>query len=166
MPWWGWLGVGGAFLGAELLLATESHLAVFGAAAVLVGFFGLLGLEGPIWAQWMLFVSLGLGLIVGLRTARWGGPWRHLRTGLDASLSGAAIVGDRLRGVGVRGRRALLGGASFLASARPPTLAWPAMLRRAPAARGAAAVRTQHLEEVEMDGFDDLSVEEEQPWKL
>jgi membrane protein implicated in regulation of membrane protease activity len=49
MPWWGWLIVGEALLGAEMfVIDAQFYLVFFGIAAALVGLAGLTGLVIPI----------------------------------------------------------------------------------------------------------------------
>lgn len=77
MVWWGWIVLGAALLGAEVVLATDFFLVFFGAAALLVGVLLLLGLLLPVWGQWLLFAALS---IVSLLLFR-----RRLRTILSRS---------------------------------------------------------------------------------
>jgi membrane protein implicated in regulation of membrane protease activity len=67
MPWWGWIVIGALLLGAEAFVDSQFYLAIFGAAAVLVGAAGLAGLSGPVWLQWALFGALSIALLVGFR---------------------------------------------------------------------------------------------------
>ncbi len=62
MPWWGWIVVGAALLGAETLVDTQFYLVFFGIAALVVGVLAGLGLAGPVWLQWTLF---GVLCVVG-----------------------------------------------------------------------------------------------------
>ena len=68
MPWWGWILVGALLLGSELVVTTEFYLAVFGAAALLVGLFGLLVFEFSEWQQWLGFAALSVVLLVTIRS--------------------------------------------------------------------------------------------------
>ncbi|MGH0035073.1 MAG: NfeD family protein [Myxococcota bacterium] len=67
MPWWGWLAVGAALLAAEVAVQTEFWLAVLGAAALVVGMGLLVGLDAPVWGQWLAFAVLSIGLAVTVR---------------------------------------------------------------------------------------------------
>ena len=60
MPWWSWLALGAALLGAELAIATDFWLATVGAAALLLGL--LLPLVEPprAWVQWIEFAVLAV----------------------------------------------------------------------------------------------------------
>ena len=61
MPWWGWLALGAALLGAEIAVQTEFWLALIGAAAMAVGLARPVGLDAPVWAQWIAFAALAIG---------------------------------------------------------------------------------------------------------
>jgi membrane protein implicated in regulation of membrane protease activity len=61
MPWWGWIVVGAALLGAETIVDAQFYLVFFGAAALLTGALSALGLAGPVWLQWAIFGVLCVG---------------------------------------------------------------------------------------------------------
>jgi membrane protein implicated in regulation of membrane protease activity len=68
MAWWGWGILGMVLLGAELLAVDAQFYLVFaGLAAVLVGLFGLVGLELPIAGQWLLFAAIAVASMFTLR---------------------------------------------------------------------------------------------------
>jgi membrane protein implicated in regulation of membrane protease activity len=67
MPWWGWIVVGAALLGAETIVDAQFYLVFFGAAALVTGVLGALGIAGPIWLQWAIFGAL---CVVGAATFR------------------------------------------------------------------------------------------------
>jgi membrane protein implicated in regulation of membrane protease activity len=68
MAWWGWGILGMVLLGAELLAVdTQFYLVFAGLAAVLVGLFGLVGLELPIAGQWLLFAAIAVASMFTLR---------------------------------------------------------------------------------------------------
>jgi membrane protein implicated in regulation of membrane protease activity len=58
MPWWGWIVVGAALLGAETLVDTQFYLVFFGIAALATGLLAAVGVVGPVWMQWALFGAL------------------------------------------------------------------------------------------------------------
>lgn len=61
MAWWTWCLLGMALFGVELLAVDVQFYLVFaGVAAVIVGLLGLVGLEMPVWAQWIAFAVLSL----------------------------------------------------------------------------------------------------------
>jgi len=67
MPWWGWIVVGAALLGAETLVDAQFYLMFFGVAALLTGVLTVLGLGGPVWLQWVIFGAL---CVIGAATFR------------------------------------------------------------------------------------------------
>ena len=67
MPWWGWIAVGSVLLAAEVFVPTDFFLVFLGASALLVGALGLVGWEGPVWAQWLVFAVLAVVTLVFLR---------------------------------------------------------------------------------------------------
>jgi len=60
MPWWTWIVVGAALLAAEVILPTDFFIVFFGVAALVVGLLRLIGLDLPVWSQWLLFALLSL----------------------------------------------------------------------------------------------------------
>ena len=67
MPAWGWIVVGAALLGAELLVPSDFFLVFLGLAALAVGLVGFVGPTLPAWAQWTLFAVLAVVSLVGFR---------------------------------------------------------------------------------------------------
>jgi membrane protein implicated in regulation of membrane protease activity len=67
MPWWGWLVLGTALLGAEVAISTEFWLALVGAAALAMGLLLPLGFEPAIWIQWLAFAALAIAFNVFFR---------------------------------------------------------------------------------------------------
>jgi len=67
MPWWGWLALGAALLGAEIAVATDFWLATVGAAAMVMGLVLPL-IEPPrAWIQWVEFSVVAVALNTLLR---------------------------------------------------------------------------------------------------
>ena len=60
MQWWTWIVLGGLLLVAEIFLPTDFFLVFFGIAALLLGLLGLLGVDLPVAAQWLLFAALSV----------------------------------------------------------------------------------------------------------
>ena len=60
MPWRGWLVLGAALLGAEMVLATDFWLATVGAAAMAVGLALTLVDPPRAWVQWIVFAALAV----------------------------------------------------------------------------------------------------------
>jgi membrane protein implicated in regulation of membrane protease activity len=68
MQWWGWCILGVALFGLEILAVDAQFYLVFaGVAAVVVGLAGLVGIDLPVWAQWL---SFGVLAIVAMFTLR------------------------------------------------------------------------------------------------
>ena len=60
MPWWGWLALGAALLGAEIVVSTDFWLATVGAAAMTLGLALTLVDPPRVWVQWILFAALAV----------------------------------------------------------------------------------------------------------
>ena len=68
MAWWGWCIFGVVLFGLELLAVDAQFYLVFaGLAAVVVGLLGLVGVDIPIWAQWLSFAVLSVVAMFTLR---------------------------------------------------------------------------------------------------
>jgi membrane protein implicated in regulation of membrane protease activity len=68
MPWWGWILVGTLLFAAELFVVEADFYLVFlGFSALVVGSLTLLGLGGPLWAQWLMFAVVAVGSTVFFR---------------------------------------------------------------------------------------------------
>jgi membrane protein implicated in regulation of membrane protease activity len=72
MPWWGWIVVGAALLGAETIVDAQFYLVFFGAAALLTGALAALGLAGPVWLQWAIFGVLSVAGAATFRRRMYG----------------------------------------------------------------------------------------------
>lgn len=72
MPWWGWIVVGAALLGAETIVDAQFYLVFFGAAALATGALAALGLAGPAWLQWAIFGALCIAGTAGFRRRLYG----------------------------------------------------------------------------------------------
>jgi len=96
VQWWGWVVVGTLLLSSELFVPTDFFLVFLGVAALIVGGIGLVGLDLPVWGQWLLFAALSLVLLVAVR----GALKRRLRAGdprVDDTLIGeVALIHQRL----------------------------------------------------------------------
>ena len=61
MPWWAWLVLGIGLLGAEMfVIDAQFYLVFIGLSAAVVGLLGLLGVDLPNWAQWLVFSALAV----------------------------------------------------------------------------------------------------------
>jgi membrane protein implicated in regulation of membrane protease activity len=68
MTWWGWCIAGAVLFGVELLAVDAQFYLVFaGLAAVVVGLVGLLGIELPVWMQWISFAVLSVAAMFTVR---------------------------------------------------------------------------------------------------
>jgi membrane protein implicated in regulation of membrane protease activity len=68
MAWWAWCLLGTLLFAIELTAVDAQFYLVFaGLAAVVVGLIGLVGLDLPVWAQWLSFAVLS---IVAMFTVR------------------------------------------------------------------------------------------------
>jgi membrane protein implicated in regulation of membrane protease activity len=88
MVWWGWCILGMVLLGIELLAVDVQFYLVFaGLAAVIVGLFGLVGLELPVAGQWLLFAVLAVASMFTLRRPIYlklmNKPFGNVNTDLD-----------------------------------------------------------------------------------
>jgi membrane protein implicated in regulation of membrane protease activity len=55
MQWWHWVAIGLVLAGLELATPGGFFIIFFGLGAIAVGFLSLIGVSGPLWAQWLLF---------------------------------------------------------------------------------------------------------------
>jgi hypothetical protein len=108
MAWWFWIALGAVLLVAEVIIAADFYLVFFGLAALLVGGLGLLGVELPVWAQWLLFALLAVaGLSVYRR--RWKRRLSQADSELLPDLEGEAGSARDGIAAGARGRVVLRG---------------------------------------------------------
>ena len=92
MNWWGWLIIGFVLMGAELTAVDAAFYLIFvGAAAILMGILGLVGVSLPIWAQWVLFAVLAVGSMVLFRQKLYD-RLRGGAAGFDGSAAGAMVA--------------------------------------------------------------------------
>ncbi|HZL96541.1 MAG TPA: NfeD family protein [Vicinamibacterales bacterium] len=97
MAWWTWCIVGVALLGMELFAVDAQFYLVFaGLAAVVVGLLGLVGIELPVWAQWLSFAALSLAAMFTIRRQLYekllSKPLGKVNTDIDQRI----IVGQEL----------------------------------------------------------------------
>jgi membrane protein implicated in regulation of membrane protease activity len=94
VPWWGWLALGAALLAAELGITADFWLAVVGAAAFGPALMGLVGIDSPIWVQWLVFGVLTVVLAVFVR----GPAYRKLMAGAEDMEP--ELLGEQARATG------------------------------------------------------------------
>jgi len=88
MPWWCWIVLGAALLGAEVVLPTDFFLVFFGAGALVIGLLVLAGVHPPVWTQWLLFAALSVTSLVLLR------PRLRRALGKDRMAGHTELVGE------------------------------------------------------------------------
>ena len=68
MAWWTWIIVGTLLLGLELFAVDAQFFLIFiGAGAIVVGLIGMLGIDLPVWMQWLLFAALSIAAMLTIR---------------------------------------------------------------------------------------------------
>jgi membrane protein implicated in regulation of membrane protease activity len=92
MPWWGWMVLGAALLGAEIVVATDFWLATVGGAAIAMGLVLPLVADPPrAWVQWICFAVLAV-LFNGLFRRRLHERWVGKPPGLEPELVGESGI--------------------------------------------------------------------------
>ncbi len=68
MLWWYWIILGAILLAIELFAVdTQFYLIFVGVSAAIVGLAGLVGIDLPVWAQWLTFAILSIVFMVTFR---------------------------------------------------------------------------------------------------
>ena len=68
MLWWYWMILGAVLLAIELFaIDTQFYLIFVGVSAALVGAVGLVGIDLPIWAQWLSFSVFSVIFMITFR---------------------------------------------------------------------------------------------------
>ncbi len=92
MPWWVWLVMGIGLLGVEMfVIDAQFYLVFIGLSAAVVGLLGLVGVDLPNWAQWLIFAALAIAAMFGFRRRLYE-MVRHRGGRVDERLT----VGDRV----------------------------------------------------------------------
>jgi len=92
MIWWKWFVIGTLLLGIELFAIDAQFFLIFiGAAAIVVGLVGMLGVDLPPWLQWLTFAALAVAALVTMRKQIYG----KLRNRPQATVDGD--VNQRIR---------------------------------------------------------------------
>ena len=110
MGWWIWILIGLGLLAVEVIVPGGIILLFFGAAAIVVGTFVLLGIGGPVWFQWAMFSALSVASLLTLR----GPILRKIKAADDEaeyvdSLVGMAVVVSEDIVPGAKGKAELRG---------------------------------------------------------
>lgn len=92
MQWWGWLVLGALLLAAEMfVIDAQFYLVFIGAAAIIVGLFGVAGLTLSSTVEWLLFAALALSTMVAFRRRVY-----ELARGRVGKVEDRLTVGDRV----------------------------------------------------------------------
>jgi membrane protein implicated in regulation of membrane protease activity len=68
MQWWTWFVLGTLLLAIELFAIDAQFFLIFiGAAAIVVGLIGMLGINLPVGLQWVLFAGLSIAALATMR---------------------------------------------------------------------------------------------------
>jgi hypothetical protein len=68
MQWWTWFVLGTLLLAIELFAIDAQFFLIFvGAAAIVVGLIGMLGINLPVWLQWLVFAALSVVAVATMR---------------------------------------------------------------------------------------------------
>ncbi len=68
MQWWTWMILGIVLLATELFaIDAQFYLVFLGAGALVVGLGMLIGLDLPVWLQWVTFAIVSLAFMVTIR---------------------------------------------------------------------------------------------------
>jgi len=67
MAWWMWMILGLVLAIAEAQIPTNFFLLAFGIAGLIVGALVGLGWGGPPWLQWLIFTTIAIAAVMGLK---------------------------------------------------------------------------------------------------
>lgn len=98
MAWWSWGILGMALLCVELLAVdAQFYLVLAGAAAILVGLLGLVGIDLPVYLQWLLFAMLAIATMFTVRGKIYGKLMSNPKLGkIDTDLHQHVVVTQEL----------------------------------------------------------------------
>ena len=98
MAWWGWGILGMALLCTELLAVdAQFYLVLAGVAALLVGLLGLVGIDMPVYLQWLLFAALAIATMFTVRGKIYGKLMSNPKLGkIDTDLDQRVVVTQEL----------------------------------------------------------------------
>lgn len=98
MAWWGWGILGMALLCVELLAVdAQFYLVLAGVAAILVGLLGLVGVDLPLYAQWLLFAVLAIATMFTVRGKIYGKLMSNPKLGkIDTDIHQHVVVTQEL----------------------------------------------------------------------
>ena len=110
MAWWIWIVLGALLLAAEAFISADFFLVFFGISGILVGLLGLVGVDLPVWGEFLLFAALAVfGLVI------YRDRWKKRLSRPDQEM-GPELVGEAGRAreaipAGARGKVDLRGSA-------------------------------------------------------
>jgi membrane protein implicated in regulation of membrane protease activity len=100
MLWWYWMILGSALLAIELFaIDTQFYLIFIGVSAAIVGLAGLLGIDLPVWAEWLMFAVLSIVFMVTFRKSLYeklrigGEQYKETLEGVNIKISSALEAG-------------------------------------------------------------------------
>jgi membrane protein implicated in regulation of membrane protease activity len=98
MAWWSWGILGMALLCVELLAVdAQFYLVLAGVAAILVGLLGLIGIDIPVYGQWLLFAVLAIATMFTVRGKIYGKLMNNPRLGkIDTDVDQRVVVTQEL----------------------------------------------------------------------
>ena len=98
MAWWSWGILGMALLCVELLAVdAQFYLVLAGVAAILVGLLGLVGIDLPVYLQWLLFAVLAIATMFTVRGKIYGKLMSNPKLGkIDTDLDQHVVVTQEL----------------------------------------------------------------------
>ena len=98
MAWWSWGILGMALLCVELLAVdAQFYLVLAGVAAILVGLLGLVGIDLPVYGQWLLFAVLAIATMFTVRGKIYGKLMSNPKLGkIDTDLHQHVVVTQEL----------------------------------------------------------------------
>ena len=98
MAWWSWGILGMALLCIELLAVdAQFYLVLAGVAAILVGLLGLVGIDLPVYGQWLLFAVLAIATMFTVRGKIYGKLMSNPRLGkIDTDVDQRVVVTQTL----------------------------------------------------------------------
>jgi membrane protein implicated in regulation of membrane protease activity len=97
MPWWGWIIIGVLLLGAELFAVDAQFYLVFlGVAAIAVGVGDRVGLDLPLWLQWLSFAALAVLTMLTVRRQHYEKRRRRPLGTVDGDVGQQLAIGEEL----------------------------------------------------------------------
>ena len=98
MAWWSWGILGMALLCVELLAVdAQFYLVLAGVAAILVGLLGLVGIDLPVYGQWLLFAVLAIATMFTVRGRIYGALMSNPKLGkISTDLDQHVVVTQEL----------------------------------------------------------------------